>query len=116
MSARCLTLTPGARLVYDGDDLVGFMMAAFASGNPNPVYHSYLWRLNISGTRQGRGYGRFAVDGPGAEARRRGLPRVTVSFHAVDHGPEASTSGSASAALVSSTTARSGPSERLTIG
>ena len=79
---------PWPRLIYDQDELVGFIMAAFDPGNDNDLYHCYLWRLNISGTRQGRGYGRFAVDGLCAEARRRGLPRVTVSFHAVDHGPE----------------------------
>ena len=76
------------RLIYDGDELVGFMMAAFDPGNENDLYHGYLWRLNISGTRQGRGYGRFAVAGLAAEARRRGLRRITVSFHEGDHGPE----------------------------
>jgi diamine N-acetyltransferase len=76
------------RLIYDGDELVGFVMAAFDPANENELYHCYLWRLNISGTRQGRGYGRFAVDGLRAEALRRGLRRITVSWHPVDHGPE----------------------------
>jgi diamine N-acetyltransferase len=76
------------RLVYDGDDLVGFMMAAFASGNPNPVYHSYLWRLNISAEHQGRGYGRFAVGELCQEAIRRGQHQLTVSYHLADNGPE----------------------------
>jgi diamine N-acetyltransferase len=76
------------RLVYDGDELVGFIMAAFDPANENDLYHCYLWRLNIGGTGQGRGYGRFAVDGLRAEALRRGLRRITVSWHAVDHGPE----------------------------
>jgi diamine N-acetyltransferase len=79
---------PWPRLVYDQDELVGFIMAAFDPANENDLYHCYLWRLNISGTRQGGGYGRFAVAGLCAEARRRGLRRVTVSFHAGDHGPE----------------------------
>jgi diamine N-acetyltransferase len=76
------------RLVYDGEDLVGFMMAAFAAGNPNPVYHSYLWRLNISAGHQGRGYGRFAVRELCQEAIRRGQHRLTVSYHLADNGPE----------------------------
>lgn len=76
------------RLVYDGDDLVGFIMAAFAAGNPDPVYHSYLWRLNIGAEHQGRGYGRFAVGELAREAIRRGQHRLTVSYHLADNGPE----------------------------
>jgi diamine N-acetyltransferase len=76
------------RLVYDDDELVGFLMAAFDPANENDLFHCYLWRLNISGTRQGRGYGRFAVNGLRAEALRRGLRRITVSWHPVDNGPE----------------------------
>jgi diamine N-acetyltransferase len=76
------------RVIYDGDDLVGFIMAAFASGNPDPVYHSYLWRLNIGAAHQGHGYGRFAVEELCREAIRRGQPRLTVSYHLADNGPE----------------------------
>ena len=76
------------RLVYDGDALVGFMMAAFDPANDDDLYHGYLWRLNISGASQGRGYGRFAIDSLRAEAIRRGLHRITVSWHPGDHGPE----------------------------
>ena len=42
------------RLIYDGDQLVGFIMAAFAPGHGNPLYHSYLWRLNIGAEHQGK--------------------------------------------------------------
>jgi diamine N-acetyltransferase len=76
------------RLVYDSDEVVGFIMAAFDPQNPSPLYHAYLWRLNISGDRQGSGYGRFAVDELCAETTRRGLRRLTVSYHAGEHGPE----------------------------
>jgi diamine N-acetyltransferase len=76
------------RLVYDGDELVGFLMAAFYPEHADDLFHSYLWRLNISGTRQGRGYGRFAIDGLSAEARRRGHRRITVSWNDEPHGPE----------------------------
>jgi diamine N-acetyltransferase len=76
------------RLIYDAGQLVGFVMAAFDAGNPERLYHCYLWRLNISAGSQGRGYGRFAVDALAAEALRRGQRRMTVSYHPGDGGPE----------------------------
>jgi diamine N-acetyltransferase len=76
------------RLIYDGDQLVGFIMAAFAPAHENPLFHSYLWRLVIGAERQGRGYGRFAVEELCQEAARRGHDRLTVSYHAGEHGPE----------------------------
>jgi diamine N-acetyltransferase len=75
------------RLVYDGDQLVGFIMAAFAP-QENPLFHSYLWRLNISAGHQGKGYGRFAVEELCEEVGRRGHHRLTVSYHAGPQGPE----------------------------
>jgi diamine N-acetyltransferase len=60
------------RLIYDGDQLAGFIMAAFAPQHKDALYHSYLWRLNIGAEHQGRGYGRFAVEGLCQEAMRRG--------------------------------------------
>jgi diamine N-acetyltransferase len=66
------------RVICDGDDLVGFITAAFAAGNPDPVYHSYLWRLNISAEYQGRGYGRFAVAELCQEAIRRSQHRLNA--------------------------------------
>ncbi len=76
------------RLVYDGEDLVGFLMAAFSDDHENDAYRAYLWRLNISGTAQRRGYGRFAVAAVAAEATRRGHRRLTVSWSDDPHGPE----------------------------
>ena len=75
------------RLIYDGDQLVGFIMAAFAP-DEDPLYHSYLWRLNIGAEHQGKGYGRFAVEQLCQEAMRRGHRRLTVSYHAGKQGPE----------------------------
>ena len=77
------------RVIYDGDQLVGFIMAAFASQHENPLFHSYLWRLNIGAEHQGQGYGRFAIEELCQEAVRRGHQRLTVSYHAGQHGPEA---------------------------
>lgn len=76
------------RLIYDGNQLVGFIMAAFAAEHENPLHHSYLWRLNIGAEHQGKGYGRFAVQELCQEAMRRGHHRLTVGYHAGKHGPE----------------------------
>jgi diamine N-acetyltransferase len=76
------------RLIYDDDQLVGFIMAAFDPGNPADLFHSYLWRLNISAEHQAHGYGRFAVEAVGREAARRGQCRLTVSYHPGADGPE----------------------------
>jgi diamine N-acetyltransferase len=76
------------RLGYDGGQLAGFMMAAFAVGHENPLFHSCLWRFAIGAGHQGRGDGRFAVGGLCHEARRRGHRRRTVCYHAGGHGPE----------------------------
>jgi diamine N-acetyltransferase len=76
------------RLIFDGDQLVGFIMAAFDPGNPAELYHGYLWRLNIGAEHQGRGYGRFAVEGLCQEAVRRGQHRLTVSYNLHENGPE----------------------------
>jgi diamine N-acetyltransferase len=59
------------RLVYDGDQLVGFVMAAFDPDNERDLWHSFRWRLSIAADHQGRGYGRFALEEPYAEALRR---------------------------------------------
>lgn len=75
------------RLIYDGGDLVGFVMAAFAPSDWNPLFHGYLWRLNIGAAHQGRSYGRFAVEQVCAEARRRGRSRLTVCYQPHEHGP-----------------------------
>lgn len=76
------------RLIYDGDQLVGFIMGAFDPGNPAELHHSYLWRLNIGAEHQGSGYGRFAAEGLCQEAIRRGRHRLTVSYRLHENGPE----------------------------
>jgi diamine N-acetyltransferase len=76
------------RLIYDGDELAGFIMAVFASEDENALFHSYLCRLNIGAEHQGKGYGRFAVEDLCQEATRRGQHRLTVCYHPYQHGPE----------------------------
>ncbi|MFE7110776.1 GNAT family N-acetyltransferase [Streptomyces sp. NPDC057575] len=81
------------RLVFDGDQLVGFVMAffdvRFYPDDPNDTrLRSGLWRLNIAADQQGHGYGRFAVEAVCEEVRRRGQTRATVTFVPGEHGPE----------------------------
>ncbi|MGA5167468.1 MULTISPECIES: GNAT family N-acetyltransferase [Streptomyces] len=81
------------RLIFDGDRLVGFLMAFFdidfvGDGTGTDI-RSGLWRLNIAAGEQGRGYGRFAVQAVAAEIRRRGGTRLVVSWHPGPDGPEA---------------------------
>lgn len=76
------------RLVYDGDELVGFVMAAFDPDCPVPFFRCGIWRLNIAAAHQGRGYGRYAVQEVLAEARRRGQHRATVLWVPGPAGPE----------------------------
>jgi len=58
------------RVIYDGDQLVGFIMAAFAPEHENPLFHSYLWRLNIGAEHQGKGYGRLGLPPPPVSTTR----------------------------------------------
>ncbi|UUV29782.1 GNAT family N-acetyltransferase [Amycolatopsis roodepoortensis] len=80
------------RLIFDGDRLVGFLMAFldidFAGDGTGTDIRSGLWRLNIAAGEQGRGYGRFAVEAVAAEIRRRGGDRLTACWHPGDDGPE----------------------------
>ncbi|MDI3417723.1 GNAT family N-acetyltransferase [Streptomyces luteolus] len=92
------------RLIVDGGRPVGFLMGFFdadfaaggssvdgdhrAAGLPRPDLRSGLWRLNISASEQGRGYGSFAVRSVSDEIRRRGGDRLTVTWHPGEDGPE----------------------------
>ncbi|MEV0225387.1 GNAT family N-acetyltransferase [Streptomyces sp. NPDC050704] len=76
------------RVICDGEQMVGFVMAGFDPAHAVEPYRSYLWRLNIAADRQKRGYGSFAVAAVCAEARRRGERRLWVSWVPGDGGPE----------------------------
>ncbi|MFH8754743.1 GNAT family N-acetyltransferase [Streptomyces atroolivaceus] len=84
--------TAWPRLVYDGDRLVGFVMAffdvRFDPAKPGDRLRSGLWRLAVAADEQGKGYGRFAVDAVCEEILRRGQKRVTVTWGEGEHGPE----------------------------
>lgn len=80
------------RLIYDGDRLVGFLMAFLdmpwdPDRDPDDL-RSGLWRLNIAADAQGRGYGRFAVTAVCEEIRARGGTRAHVTWEPRDGGPE----------------------------
>jgi diamine N-acetyltransferase len=74
--------------VYDGDQPVAFIMAAFDPDSELELWHSFLWRLNVAAGHQGNGYGRFAMEALYAEALRRGHQRLMTSWDQHEHGPE----------------------------
>ncbi|MFF9869321.1 GNAT family N-acetyltransferase [Streptomyces sp. NPDC013953] len=75
------------RAVFDGEELVGFLMAFLDTAWRDGSVRSGLWRLNIGAAHQGKGYGRFAVEAVRDELRRRGASRLYVSWHQGEHGP-----------------------------
>ena len=76
------------KVVYAGDDLVAFVMGGFDPDSPIEFFRCGIWRLNVAGDHQGKGYGRFAVQQVFDEARRRGEKRVTVLWKPGEHSPE----------------------------
>ncbi|WP_441249255.1 GNAT family N-acetyltransferase [Kitasatospora sp. McL0602] len=83
--------TAWPRLVMDGEEIVGFVMAFIGvpfEADPPGVSRAGLWRLNVGAEHQGRGVGRFAVEQVAEELRRRGWERLTTSWHVADNGPE----------------------------
>ena len=79
--------TTWARVVLDGDDVVGFIRGNFDADNPKPEFRSCIWRINVDATAQGRGIGKFAVHALADEARQRGFHTVTVIWDTGDDGP-----------------------------
>lgn len=80
--------TAWPRLILDGNEGVGFIMGNFDPGNEIEAFRAGIWRLNVSEHAQGRGVGRFAVEQLEAEARARGVDRITVLWEKGDGGPE----------------------------
>lgn len=92
--------TAWPRLIFDGERLVGFVMAffdvRFYPEKPEDRPRSGLWRLAIAAGEQGRGYGRFAVDQVCEEIRRRGGSGVAVTWGRGSTGRRGSICGSGS--------------------
>lgn len=80
--------TAWPRLIMDGDVAVGFVMANWDPDNELEAFRGGIWRLNVAEDARGKGVGRFAVDQVAAEARRRGLDRITVLWEPGADGPE----------------------------
>jgi len=81
--------TSWQRVVLEGDDIVGFISANFDPDFPQEHFRSVLWRINVDAEDQGKGIGRFAVEGLLAEARERGMDHVNVIYEAGEGGPAA---------------------------
>lgn len=75
------------RLIYRGDDIVGFVMGSFDPGNELPFFRCGIWRLNVDARAQRSGVGRYAVRTVLDEARRRGGTRATVLWVPAPGGP-----------------------------
>ncbi|MFV0634491.1 GNAT family N-acetyltransferase [Demequina sp.] len=80
--------TAWPRLIVDGDDPVGFVMANWNPDSDIEAFRAGIWRLNVADAARGRGVGRSAVEQVVAEARRRGLSRITVMWVPGEDGPE----------------------------
>ncbi|GAB3219874.1 GNAT family N-acetyltransferase [Glycomyces halotolerans] len=80
--------TAWPRLVYAGGDPVAFVMGGFDPDARIEYFRCGIWRLNVSASRQGAGYGRFAAEAVLEEARRRGADRATVMWKRGEGGPE----------------------------
>lgn len=80
--------TAWPRAILDDDEVVGFVMGAFDPDNELHFFRCGIWRLNVSGDRQGRGVGAFAVGAVADEAKRHGQDRLTVLWVPGDDGPE----------------------------
>ena len=80
------------RLIYDGDRVVGFLMAfldiPWDPGNDPNDRRSGLWRLNIAAGEQRQGYGSYAVEAVCDEIRARGGRRVYVTWEPRPGGPQ----------------------------
>ncbi|GAA4695265.1 diamine N-acetyltransferase [Promicromonospora umidemergens] len=80
--------TAWPRVVLDGDEVVGFVMANWSPDEQIAEFRAGIWRLNVARAARMRGVGRFAVEQVAAEARRRGLDRITVLWVPGPDGPE----------------------------
>lgn len=83
-----VTPTAWPRVILDGDEVVGFVMANWDPESEIPEFRGGIWRLNVAEEAKGRGVGRFAVDEVAAEARRRGYDHITVLWDPAPDGPE----------------------------
>jgi diamine N-acetyltransferase len=79
--------TTWARVVLDGDEVVGFVRGNFNADSAKEEFRSCVWRVNVDATAQGRGIGKFAVHALADEARSRGFESLTVIWEPGEEGP-----------------------------
>ena len=72
--------------LYDGEELVGFVMISDEVGNPSYVAH-YLWKLLIDAEQQRKGYGTAALDLLAGYFRSKGLETMWTSAGEGDGSP-----------------------------
>jgi diamine N-acetyltransferase len=80
--------TTWARVVLDGDEVVGYLVGNFDEEASDDFRRAALWRINVAADAQGSGVGKFAVHALADEARKRGFARVTVVWESGEEGPE----------------------------
>lgn len=83
-----VTPTAWPRAIYNGDDVVGFVMANFDPDNELAAFRCGIWRLNVAADQQRLGVGRFAVEQVAQEALQRGNEQMTVLWAEGEGGPE----------------------------
>ena len=75
------------RIVKSGDRVVGFIQGNFDKEAPQEHFRCCIWRVNVDADFQGKGVGKFAVNGLLDEARKRGFDHVTVIWDDALEGP-----------------------------
>ncbi|MFF9563258.1 GNAT family N-acetyltransferase [Leifsonia sp. NPDC014704] len=83
-----VTPTTWPRAIVGNGEVVGLVMANWDPDSEREAFRAGIWRLNVDEKAQGRGVGRFVVNEVAAEARRRGVSRLTVLCERGDGGPE----------------------------
>lgn len=83
-----VTKTAWPRVVTEGEEVLGFVMANFDPDNDLVPFRCGIWRMNVAAHAQGRGVGTFAVEEVAQEARTRGFDRMTVLWESGEGSPE----------------------------
>ena len=81
--------TAWPRVVYAGDELVGFIMANFDENSTREEFKALVLRMNVAAEAQGRGVGRFAIEQIAAEGRARGSEFLYAMWEPGEDGPDA---------------------------
>src|SRR3954471_10560529 len=75
------------RVIREGDEVVGYIMGNFDADATEEYLRAAIWRIDVAGSAQGKGVGRFAVQAFADEARARGFTQATVVWAPGEAGP-----------------------------